>query len=138
MENLEEHKDDAAIDYDQECDHRGISFSDETLCKGVGCCATLSCSTLSVLEAADLDGEMMAQIKASGHSKPPVARPIQLATLTAEACGCPHFRASRPGNCPKLTMAITATAMTSTPSPAAVDLRQGQTTSGPQVRFRRT
>ena len=54
---------------------------------------------------------MNAQINASGQSKPPVAIPIQLVALMADAWGCPHFRASWPGNCPSLTTAITATAI---------------------------
>jgi hypothetical protein len=56
-------------------------------------------------------GIMNAQIRASGQSKPPVAKPIQLAAFTAAACGCPHFRASWPGAFPKLTMTTTAATM---------------------------
>src|SRR5262249_16457194 len=118
VQHLEEHKHDGGIDNDQECNHGRISSRAQRLRKGADCCAALSGSMLSwarssplVPGAADPDGVMKAQIKASGHTRPPVAMPIQPATLTAEACGCPHFRARRPGSCPKLTIAISATAI---------------------------
>src|SRR5271170_6250702 len=54
---------------------------------------------------------MNAQMNANGQSRPPVAMPIQLAALMADAWGWPHFRASCPGSCPNLTTTITATAI---------------------------
>jgi hypothetical protein len=65
----------------------------------------------AVRKSSEPIGVVNAQMNASGQSKPPVAIPTQLAAFMAAASGCPHFRASCPGNCPNLTMTITATAI---------------------------
>src|SRR5215831_15193371 len=60
-----------------------------------------------MIEDDGFDRAVNAQMNASGQSNPPVAIAIQLAALTAEAYGCPHFRASWPGNFPRLTTMAT-------------------------------
>jgi hypothetical protein len=48
-----------------------------------------------------------AQTNAIGQRTPPVAIPIQLNALIADACGWPHLHANCPGNFPRLTTMIT-------------------------------
>src|SRR5262245_35441899 len=53
-------------------------------------------------------GFRKAQIRAIGHSSPPVAMPIQPAAVIASACGWPRFLAIWPGNFPRITMTTSA------------------------------
>src|ERR1700760_2677652 len=91
MQHLEQQKHESRVDDDHQCDHERSSSA------AIGDLAAI--------------GFMNAHTNAIGQGMPPVAIPIQLIALIAEACGWPHFRASWPGNLPRLTTMITTTKM---------------------------
>src|SRR5262249_2278082 len=98
---LEEHDDDGRVDDAQERDPAATSFP-------AGRSRPSGVDSLSGGPAAA--GLRKAQMRASGQSMPPVARPSQPATVMAAACGWPRFWAIWPGSDPSVTTMTTAAA----------------------------